>query len=193
MSLSAGLTAMCSVRNEYLVKNYKILLNVQNAVLYSGGACMNLFAFFVIPNPNSKQADIGFFDGYDNPLALGVIFINSLIGLAITAVYKYADAITKCIASDLTAVNLCIISSIFFELVPSLTMWCGVIVVCFAVHLYTSAAAAPPVNQPAPKDAEKVEIENDDRKSAIRDELTTIEETREDKALTTGTALGKKY
>merc|ERR1711915_425001 len=66
-----------------------------------------------------------------------------MIGLAITAVYKYADAVTKCIASDITAVVLCIISSIFFELEGSVTMWCGVLVVCFAVHSYTSSAPPP--------------------------------------------------
>merc|ERR1712178_132748 len=89
------------------------------------------------------MGDIGFFDGYSNPLAVGVVVANGLIGLAMTAVYKYADAITKCIASDLTAVVLCIISSIFFELRATITMWCGVIVVCFAVHLYTVASMGP--------------------------------------------------
>jgi len=149
MAVSAGLSATCAVRNEYLVKNYKICLNVQNAVLYSGGVWMNILAFFLVPNPNSKQAEIGFFKGYDNPLAIGVVLVNALIGIAITAVYKYADAVTKCIATDMTAVLLCILSSIFFELQASVTMWCGVVVVCFAVHHYTSAAPAPPAPAPA--------------------------------------------
>lgn len=143
MALSTTFTALTTVRNEYLVKNFKVDLNVQNAVLYSGGCCMNLFAFFCLPNPNSAQAAIGFFHGYDNPWALGVVFSNAMIGLAITAVYKYANAVIKCIASDVSAVLLCIISSIFFELEPSVTMWFGVMVVCFAVHMYTAASAAP--------------------------------------------------
>lgn len=177
MTLSAVLTALCAVRNEYLVKNYKIGLNVQNAVLYSGGAWMNLFAFFFLPNPNSTQAKIGFFDGYNNPLAIGVVFSNAMIGLAITAVYKYADAVTKCIASDITAVLLCIVSSMFFELTPSITMWCGVIVVCFAVHLYTSAPTPPPSpkTEPSPASARSVQLQspvadaapNGDGKSAV--------------------------
>jgi len=146
MALSTGLTGLCAVRNEYLVKNYKVGLNVQNMVLYAGGVWMNLFAFACLPNPNSSQAKVGFFDGYDNPLALGVVFANAMIGLAITAVYKYADAVTKCIASDVTAVVLCIVSSLFFELSPSITMWCGVTVVCFAVHLYTGAQAPAPLS-----------------------------------------------
>lgn len=150
MCLSAVITAICAARNEYIVKNYAINLNVQNAALYAGGVWMNLVAFFLLPNPNSAQAAIGFFEGYDNPLALGVVFANSLIGLAITAVYKYADAVIKCIAADITAVILCIFSVCFFGLNSTITLWCGVTVVCFAVHLYTGAGkspAAPPKAQ----------------------------------------------
>merc|ERR1711920_1035795 len=99
------------------------------------------------------QKDIGFFEGYDNAFAIGVVFCNAMIGLAITAVYKYADAVVKCFSSDITAVILIIISAFFFGLKSSLTMWCGVFVVTFAVHLYidavkpgasTSAASSSP-------------------------------------------------
>merc|ERR1740120_700604 len=78
--ISTVLTALCAVRNEFLIKNYKIGLNVQNATLYFGGSALNLFAFFALPNPNSAQADIGFFEGYDNALAIGVVFCNAMIG-----------------------------------------------------------------------------------------------------------------
>jgi len=148
MSLSAVITSTTAVRNEYLVKNYPMSLNVQNMLLYAAGAFCNIGAFLFVPNPNSAQANLGFFEGFDNPLALGVVFVNSIIGLAITAVYKYADAVTKCFATDITAVLLCIISTIFFELQPSITMWCGVIVVCYAVHNYTSAAPPPAPTKP---------------------------------------------
>lgn len=155
MAVSTSFTALATVRNEYLVKNYKIALNVQNAVLYAGGFWMNLAAFFFLPNPNSSQASLGFFDGYSNPLALGVVTCNALIGLAITAVYKYADAVVKCIAGDVTAVLLCILSSFFFGMKATLTTWCGVIVVVFSVHLYIeagqrlSAAASAANDKPA--------------------------------------------
>merc|ERR1712039_65597 len=141
-------------RNEFLVKNYKIGLNVQNSTLYFGGSLLNLFAFFALPNPNNTQKDIGFFDGYDNVLAIGVVFCNAMIGLAITAVYKYADAVVKCFSSDITAVVLMVISSFFFGLKSSVTMWCGVFVVTFAVHLYIDAVkpGAPTPTAPATKD-----------------------------------------
>jgi len=158
MAFSSILSALCAVRNEYLVKNYKVCLNVQNATLYAGGAGMNLLAFWLLPNPNNSQAALRFFDGYDNPLAIGVIMANALIGIAITAVYKYADAVTKCIASDVTAVVLCILSSFFFHLQASLTTWCGVLVVCFAVHFYT-AASQPPPKAPEKPQARDLELQ----------------------------------
>jgi len=140
--VSALITGTCAARNEHLVKNYKIGLNVQNATLYSGGFLMNLAAFFLVPNPNSAQAKLGFFDGYDNPLAIAVVVANALIGLAINAVYKYADAVTKCIAGDITAIALCVISSFAFGLETSVVTWCGIAIVCLAVHQYSSAPKA---------------------------------------------------
>jgi len=140
LAFSALITAVSSVRNEFLVKNFAIGLNVQNAVLYSCGVLLNLMAFCFLPNPNSSQAAIGFFDGYGNPLAIAVVTANALIGLAITAVYKYADAVTKCFASDITAVLLCIISAWFFGVQSNVTTWCGVAVVVFAVHAYIEAS-----------------------------------------------------
>lgn len=48
MVASAIVTSTCAVRNEYLVKNYKIGLNVQNAVLYCGGSFLNVSAFLFL-------------------------------------------------------------------------------------------------------------------------------------------------
>jgi len=76
MGVTVLVTALTSARNEYLVKNYAIDLNVQNSILYCGGFCMNLTAFFLLPNPNSSEASIGFLDGFDNPLAIGVVVVN---------------------------------------------------------------------------------------------------------------------
>eukprot|EP00930_Biecheleria_cincta_P090725 TRINITY_DN8017_c0_g1_i1.p1 TRINITY_DN8017_c0_g1~~TRINITY_DN8017_c0_g1_i1.p1 ORF type:complete len:412 (-),score=73.37 TRINITY_DN8017_c0_g1_i1:55-1206(-) len=152
LCISTVITAISAARNEYLVKSYTVALNVQNAVLYSGGVFLNLAAFHFVPNPNSN-ADVGFFDGYDNALAIGVVASNALIGLVITAVYKYADAVVKCIASDITAVLLIIISAVFFHLRTTLTTFCGVFVVVFAVHLYIDASKAASASTPAKETA----------------------------------------
>jgi len=138
---SSLLTAWSAVRNEYVVKNFAVGLNVQNMILYSGGASLNVFAFFCLPNPNSADASIGFLEGYD-ALACGIVCVNAWVGLVMTAVYKYADAVIKCLACDFSAVLMVIISSIFFGLTPSLSLWCGVVIVCYAIYAYSSAPAA---------------------------------------------------
>eukprot|EP00927_Polykrikos_kofoidii_P039967 TRINITY_DN34255_c0_g1_i2.p1 TRINITY_DN34255_c0_g1~~TRINITY_DN34255_c0_g1_i2.p1 ORF type:complete len:394 (-),score=64.61 TRINITY_DN34255_c0_g1_i2:63-1244(-) len=138
MCFSSVITALCAVRNEHMVKNYNVGLNVQNAVLYFGGLCFNLAGFHLLPNPSSKAA-VGFFEGYDSVPAVGVVFANSIVGLAISATYKYADAVVKCLASDVTSVLLIIVSVQFFDLKPNITMWCGMGVVTYAVHAYINA------------------------------------------------------
>merc|ERR1719321_2582206 len=102
---------------------------------------MNLAAFFLLPNPNSSEASIdGFLDGYDNPLAVAVVVANAIIGLAVTMVYKYADAVVKCIAGNITSVLLLVYSAIFLKVEISLVMWMGVFVVAFGVNLYVEAS-----------------------------------------------------
>lgn len=174
MAFSVGITAVCTVRNEYIVKHYRIALNVQNSVLYASGAALNVTAFFLVSNPSSAQAGLGFFDGYDSPLAVAVVACNTLIGIAINLVYKYADAVLKCIATDCTAVVLCIISAIFFNLRPSLTLWCGVCVVCYAVYSY-SMAARPTERDP---EASRALVREVSMQGSIQDEME-LESARE--------------
>jgi len=141
LAFSVLITTTCTVWNEYAVKHYQVQLNVQNLVLYAGGICMNTAAFFYLPNPNSDTPDIGFFDGYDTWAARGVVATNAVIGLAITAVYKYADAITKQLATDTSTVSLMAISITFFGFPGSIVTWAGVVIVLAAVHLYLRAQA----------------------------------------------------
>merc|ERR1712007_21877 len=129
-------------RNEFLVKNYSVGLNIQNAVLYVGGCFLNYAGFMLAPILTNMPKK-GFFEGYDNPLAIGVVLSNAFIGLAITAVYKHADAVVKCFAGDITAVLLIIISACIFGLKTNLTMWCGIFVVMYAVHSYIDASRPP--------------------------------------------------
>eukprot|EP00928_Gymnodinium_smaydae_P068284 TRINITY_DN51375_c0_g1_i1.p1 TRINITY_DN51375_c0_g1~~TRINITY_DN51375_c0_g1_i1.p1 ORF type:complete len:395 (-),score=74.05 TRINITY_DN51375_c0_g1_i1:110-1294(-) len=133
--MSTLITAVCTVDNEYLVKHYDIPLNAQNLVLYAGGFAMNVTAFFVVPNPNADKRGIGFFEGYDSWGAVGVIVTNALIGLAINAVYKYADAVTKVLATDTSTATLMAVSIVFFGFPGTLVTWVGIVVVLSAVHL----------------------------------------------------------
>jgi len=59
--LSAVVTGITAARNEHLVKNYKISLNIQNAALYSGGFWMNLAAFFSAAESERQEPFYRFF------------------------------------------------------------------------------------------------------------------------------------
>jgi len=144
MSCMAVLSGCTSVTNERMIKKYNIPLNTLNIVLYIAGLSFNVSAFFLLPNPHDMGRRFGFFEGFDNPWVCALCLINSIVGLVITAVLKYADAVLKCIASDVTAVLLCIISSYVFDLHTTLVTWCGIYVVLFAVHLFLDAPAPPP-------------------------------------------------
>ena len=105
LTVSVSITAVCSVWNERVVKSGTASLHVQNAALYTCGTILNLALFFTLP---ASYPALGvdpatggrpaFFHGY-TAAAMAVIGCNCLLGLVITAVYKYADAIIKTFAT----------------------------------------------------------------------------------------------
>ncbi len=104
------------------VYNYRILnkgrssLHMQNMCLYSQGFIFNLVLYFagITASGAGKGKNIGFFSGYDNGWVIGVLIMQSFMGLAISAVYKYGDAIIKCLAVAVqSAILLCLDVTIF--------------------------------------------------------------------------------
>lgn len=82
------------------------------------------------------------------------ILINSFIGLAITAVYKYADAVMKTLASCFAAAALVYLSAAFFSAPLTLTTVAGSTIVFLSTYVYfahalTSAPAPAPTPAPA--------------------------------------------
>jgi hypothetical protein len=77
--------------------------------------------FFVAPaSLTHSKANVGFFEGYDTVSAKMVIICNAMIGLAISAVFKYADAVIKTFATAVVTVLLVIFSAIYFDQQPTL-------------------------------------------------------------------------
>ena len=79
------ISACCGCFNDYLSKATNASLHALNIWLYSFGFLFNLSYYFLLrfQNPNEPA----FFDGYKG-WGLMIVFTNSIIGLAITAVYK---------------------------------------------------------------------------------------------------------
>merc|ERR1719159_1453079 len=102
---------------------------------------MNFFAFCFIPNP-SIHGNPGFFDGYDTWAAKGVILSNAFIGMAISLVYKYADALVKMIATDCTTTILMMFSVTVLGTPSTPLTWFGVLIVFVSIQQYGDAGKA---------------------------------------------------
>jgi hypothetical protein len=143
LATAVAITTISSVWNDHVLKNTRLSLNGVNAILYASGASLNFIVFIW---DHWIQNGPGFFEGYTSQ-ALLVIFFNSIIGIAITLVYKYGDALVKTFASAITAVLLLIISSFFFGLDANLVTWTGGVITVLATYMYVSEKG--PVMKPS--------------------------------------------
>ena len=91
---------------------FEMSMHEQNIVLYLCGVVLNVSAFVIVPPYlTHTKAGLGFFEGYDSTPAKLVVLFNAFIGLAISFVFKYADAVVKTFATASTTVLLVIFSS----------------------------------------------------------------------------------
>lgn len=135
---SVILTSISSVVNAHTIKAFSNTpLTLHNSVLYFFGVIFNTNAYALgkagaIPT----NSDASFFEGYNNVYAILVILLNSLIGIIITLLYKYGDAVVKCFAQVISSIVLIVISFLFFEYNLSVNSSCGCLLVFVATYLY---------------------------------------------------------
>ncbi|KAM0324835.1 hypothetical protein ACHAQA_007801 [Verticillium albo-atrum] len=141
------LSASSGVYNQALLKTDESSLHADNMILYAAGAVINLLCHVVIRS--FKADEPGFFEGYNSFGAFMVIVSNVFIGLAITAVYKYADAVIKCFATAFATGVLLYISPVLFATELSFLVLPGTIVVFAASWLY--------MDNPPPKSVSLIE------------------------------------
>jgi hypothetical protein len=137
---SAFITAAASVWNEKTVKHHKADLHVQNMVLYVFGAVLNLLCFIIIPRKNKGS----FFHGYNRWIALAVIGCNSAIGLAITAVYKYADVLVKTFSQACASCILMILNAYWYSIPLTLPKVLGGIIVFISAYTFFESGILQP-------------------------------------------------
>ena len=139
--------ALAGVYNQLLLQREKCSMNANNMTLYAAGTIFNTIGHLLVRyvNPNEPM----FFGGYDSIGAILVIISNVFIGLAITAVYKYADAIIKCFATAFATGILLYISPILFGTELGFLALPGTFLVFVASWMY--------IRYPAPKPTEPVE------------------------------------
>lgn len=151
---SSLITAICTVVNEHLVKTYSVNLNLQNAILYSFGFILNLSVFIFFPNIYG-HGQKGFFEGY-SWMVVAVIGCNSILGIAITFVYKYADAIVKTFSTACASGVLLFLNVTLFHVHTNLISFLGASVIFIASYIYF-ASSIKPISTPKPAtDSENV-------------------------------------
>ncbi|CAF3647433.1 unnamed protein product [Rotaria socialis] len=133
---STLVTAVCSVWNERLVKTCSVDIHKQNFILYFFGFALNLVSFFCVYYGYSEfQEKKQFFEGYSF-WVIAIIICNSILGIAITFVYKYADAIVKTFSSACATGVLMYLNVVLFKLKGRLISYLGTVVIFTASYLF---------------------------------------------------------
>ncbi|KAJ3106026.1 hypothetical protein HDU97_007210 [Phlyctochytrium planicorne] len=141
--ISVSITALAGCVNDHIMKTMNLPLHAINVYLYSSGFILNLFAYFFTKKSSSESGEaVRFFDGYDN-IAIMVVFLNCVIGLVITAVYKYADAVIKTIAQTISTGILLVLSAFLFGSHFGVLQFAGVMIIFLSVYLYFVCSSDP--------------------------------------------------
>lgn len=145
------LSASAGVYNQSLCKRGTASLHGDNQTLYASGAAINLVIHIIMKI--LKPDEPFFFTGYNSIGAIMVVLSNVFIGLAITAVYKYADAIIKCFATAVSTGILLYLSPILFGAEMSFLVLPGTLVVFISTWLYMETAPPKPSPKSMPEQA----------------------------------------
>jgi hypothetical protein len=173
LACTVAVSAFCGVVNDHLAKSYKVSLYSQNLVLYGVGSILN-FGLYITRVIASSGAEPAFFHGY-TAMACLVVFCNAVIGLVITAVYKYADAVVKTLASSFSTAILLFLGPMLFSSKPlSFVKDIGCAVVFIATYLYMAEN---------PSKSQATKIKDNAEYSKIEDlEAKEFKDTKELKA-----------
>ncbi|KAF9767864.1 hypothetical protein IL306_014907 [Fusarium sp. DS 682] len=138
------ISASSGVYNQVLLKADDSSLHANNMILYASGTAVNLACHITIKCISPSEPS--FFEGYGSIDAILVIASNVFIGLAITAVYKYADAIIKCFATAFATGILLFIAPLISNTTLSFLVVPGTLIIFVASWLYMENPPAKPTN-----------------------------------------------
>ncbi|KAK5032609.1 hypothetical protein LTS07_004019 [Exophiala sideris] len=116
-------SAIAGVFNQYLLKSQSATLHAQNMVLYNFSIIFNATIHWTIKALKPEE-----------PAPV-------LKGLAITAIYKYADAIAKCFATAISTAILLYLAPLLFHTEFSFLMLPGTLIVFIATWMYMETAS----------------------------------------------------
>ena len=136
--LSVTISSSAGVANSSLLKAYAKTISMHsiNITMYITGMVVNYIVFLC----GSKR----FFDNF-TPTAILIVLCNSCLGIAVTFVYKYADAITKTLAQSVNICALLFFGPYIFGTTIGVVEVCGVFVVCCATYIYVKVNRTIPL------------------------------------------------
>lgn len=138
--VSCLMSGFAGVYFEKILKGTKQSIWLRNIQLGFLGAIMGMITMEI--KEGDRLRIQGFFHGYDAMVWL-VIILQSLGGLLVAVVVKYADNILKGFAASSAIVVSCIVSVFFFEFKLSFQFVAGASLVMFSVYLYGKFAPTP--------------------------------------------------
>ena len=133
--------AFNTVYNSQVIKNESANypVTVQNAIGYSCGLVFNLLFYFF----SRHSGDKSFFYGYNNTSVVVLLILNSTVGVTISMVYKYGDAILKTLCQPFVSSILLFLSKMLFDLPLDLIKMSGAGSVIFSTLLYLKLPSPP--------------------------------------------------
>jgi hypothetical protein len=161
LAASLTLTSFSGVWNDKIMKDSAregVSINTISVLLYAAGAVINTVAYALSSAHAGTQGE-SFFKGLGTPSALLCLLCNSLIGIAVTAVYKYADAVVKTLAGAFSTSVLFFVSAFFFGVPVNVVVVAGCVCIFTATYLYVTC---PVPAAPAPAGSDKVRVVTED-------------------------------
>jgi hypothetical protein len=115
-------------------------LHTVNALLYAVGALLNGLVYLFSSSSTTTRAS--FFSGFDRLFTWIVLFFNTVIGIVVSAVYKYADATIKTFASACATSGLLLINILIYNQEFKIVVLLACITVFIATYLYATNSVA---------------------------------------------------
>jgi len=138
--VSCLMSGFAGVYFEKILKESKQSLWLRNVQLGFLGTVMGLITMEIKEGDRLRLN--GFFHGYDAMVWL-VIILQSLGGLLVAVVVKYADNILKGFAASMAIVVSCVVSIFFFDFRLSLQFTIGASLVMGSIYLYGKHVPKP--------------------------------------------------
>ncbi|KAL4226881.1 hypothetical protein ACF0H5_014859 [Mactra antiquata] len=148
--ISCLMSGFAGVYFEKILKGTKQSVWLRNIQLGVLGTIIGLVTMEI--KEGDKLREVGFFHGYDSWVWFGII-LQSIGGLLVAVVVKYADNILKGFAASLAIVVSCLVSVFFFDFKMSFQFTIGASFVMLSIFLYGKYV-------PPPSTVKKTDIQN---------------------------------